>query len=109
MTHSKRYRVLGAGVVALLGAHAAASQPPQVPTLAGDPYVYTHWESFTSESTNGALINDHIFFLRPDGDSLWIGTEGGLVLYYHGTWKSWTAAGTALSSPSYLTRSTRQR
>lgn len=59
-------------------------------TLAGDPYVYTDWETFTSESTHGQLVNDHIFWLEADGDSLWIGTEGGLVLYYHGTWKSWT-------------------
>ena len=54
------------------------------------PYVYTEWESFTTESTGGQLINDHIFFLEADGDSLWIGTEGGLVLYYKGTWTSWT-------------------
>jgi ligand-binding sensor domain-containing protein len=56
----------------------------------GEPYVYTDWETFTTESTDGGLVNDHIFFLRSDGDSLWIGTEGGLVLYYDGTWKSWT-------------------
>ncbi len=56
----------------------------------GEPYVYTEWETFTTESTGGGLVNDHIFFLRPDGDSLWIGTEGGLVLYYDGKWKSWT-------------------
>jgi len=59
-------------------------------TLAGEPYIYTEWESFTEESTHGGLINDHIFFLEADGDSLWIGTEGGLVLYENGTWKSWT-------------------
>ncbi|UCH61998.1 MAG: regulator [Fidelibacterota bacterium] len=59
-------------------------------TLAGEPYVYKEWESFTEESTHGGLINDHIFFLEADGDSLWIGTEGGLVLYENGKWKSWT-------------------
>lgn len=62
------------------------------PAKTGEPYVYTHWESFTSESTDGALVNDHIFFLEADGDSLWIGTEGGLVLYHGGTWQSWTEA-----------------
>jgi ligand-binding sensor domain-containing protein len=36
------------------------------------------------------LVNDHIFFLEADGDSLWIATEGGLVLYYNGAWQSWT-------------------
>jgi ligand-binding sensor domain-containing protein len=61
-------------------------------TLAGEPYVYTEWEAFTTEATNGALVNDHIFFMETDGDSLWIGTEGGLVLYYDGTWQSWTEA-----------------
>jgi len=57
----------------------------------GDPFIYTEWESFTTESTEGKLINDHILFLESDGDSLWIGTEGGLILYYNGFWKSWTA------------------
>ena len=59
-------------------------------SLDGDPFVYKEWQSFTKESTQGKLINDHIFFLEADGDSLWIGTEGGLILYAHGTWKSWT-------------------
>jgi ligand-binding sensor domain-containing protein len=57
----------------------------------GEPFIYTEWQSFTTESTNGQLINDHIFFLEADGDSLWIGTEGGLILYYNGLWKSWTS------------------
>ncbi|NIM51070.1 MAG: regulator [Gemmatimonadales bacterium] len=64
------------------------SDPPTPAT--GEPYVYTKWESFTTESTHGGLINDHIFYLEADGDSLWIGTEGGLVLYADGTWESWT-------------------
>jgi hypothetical protein len=55
-----------------------------------DPFVYKEWQSFTNESTQGKLINDHIFFLEADGDSLWIGTEGGLILYEDGIWKSWT-------------------
>ncbi len=58
--------------------------------ISGDPFVYKEWQSFAKESTQGKLINDHIFFLEADGDSLWIGTEGGLILYAHGTWKSWT-------------------
>jgi ligand-binding sensor domain-containing protein len=55
-----------------------------------EPYVYTDWQSFTTESTKGKLINDHILWLESDGDRLWIGTEGGLVLYENGVWKSWT-------------------
>jgi len=76
----------GGLVAALIAAWAAGAwgQP------AGTPYVYTQWESFTSESTGGGLVNDHIFFLEPDGDSLWIGTEGGLGLYHDGAWRSWT-------------------
>lgn len=66
------------------------SQSEKTTDVFGDPFVYTEWESFTKESTGGKLINDHIFFLEADGDSLWIGTEGGLVLYYKGSWKSWT-------------------
>ena len=54
------------------------------------PFVYTEWESFTSESTQGALVNDHIFFLKADHDSLWVGTENGLMLYHEGSWQSWT-------------------
>jgi ligand-binding sensor domain-containing protein len=65
-------------------------QPGQEIKLSGEPYVYTDWQSFTTESTQGKLINDHILFLKADGDSLWIGTEGGLVLYENGDWKSWT-------------------
>jgi len=92
MTNCTRNPLLSVAALALLATQAAVGQPPDAPKTAGSPYVYTQWESFTSESTNGALVNDHIFFLRPDGDSLWIGTEGGLVLYYNGTWKSWTEA-----------------
>jgi ligand-binding sensor domain-containing protein len=87
-----RYRACFATALTLAWAAAAWGQSHSAPTLAGEPYVYTQWESFTSESTDGGLINDHIFFLKSDGDSLWIGTEGGLVLYYDGTWQSWTEA-----------------
>ena len=76
-------------LVAIAGG-GAVCQAPGSATLAGEPFVYTEWETFTTESTHGALVNDHIFFLEADGDSLWIGTEGGLVLYHEGTWQSWT-------------------
>lgn len=58
------------------------------PVLAGEPYVYTEWETFYAKE--GGLPNDHIFSLRADGDRLWVGTEGGLALYENGQWKSWT-------------------
>jgi ligand-binding sensor domain-containing protein len=65
-------------------------QSPTAGASGGQPYIYTEWESYTTESTHGGLINDHIFALEVDGDSLWIGTEGGLVLYADGAWRSWT-------------------
>ncbi len=78
------------GLVGIAPAAEAWCQAPEPATLEGEPFVYTEWETFTTESTNGALVNDHIFFLEADGDSLWIGTEGGLALHYDGTWQSWT-------------------
>ena len=57
---------------------------------AGEPYVYTEWETFTTESTGGALPNDHIFYLKADGNRLWVGTENGLALYENNRWRSWT-------------------
>ena len=86
-----RYLLIAA-VAVVLPVPAALGQTSSPPDTgqAREPFVYTQWESFTTESTGGQLINDHIFFLAPDGDSLWIGTEGGLVLYHEGTWKSWT-------------------
>jgi ligand-binding sensor domain-containing protein len=87
-----RDRACLVAVLALAWVAGAWGQSSSAPKPAGVPYVYTQWESYTRESTNGALINDHIFYLEPDGDSLWIGTEGGLVLYDHGTWQSWTEA-----------------
>jgi len=61
------------------------AQSTSINKSTGDPFVYTKWKTYTTESTAGQLINDHIFFLEADGDSLWIGTEGGLILYYNDT------------------------
>ena len=96
MTMKQRYRATPGPAIAValsvVWAAGAWAQTAPAPELAGEPYVYTQWESFTTESTDGALVNDHIFFLEPDGDSLWIGTENGLVLYHDGTWQNWTEA-----------------
>jgi ligand-binding sensor domain-containing protein len=83
-------KLLGCFSIFLILSPRGLSQTETTTNQNGDPYVYTKWESFTTESTHGQLINDHIFFLEADGDSLWIGTEGGLILYERGTWKSWT-------------------
>ena len=57
------------------------------PLAAGEPFVYTHWETFYAEE--GGLPNDHIFAITADGDRLWVGTEDGLALYEKGKWRSW--------------------
>jgi ligand-binding sensor domain-containing protein len=84
-----KYKPFAIFVVFLLMNKVALCQSDSAFSIAGEPYIYTDWQSFTTESTQGKLINDHIFFLKADGDSLWIGTEGGLILYYNGEWRSW--------------------
>jgi len=46
----------------------------------GVPFVYTHWEQFT---TKDGLPNDHIFAVKADParNCIWIGTEDGLACY----------------------------
>ncbi len=44
------------------------------PGFTGEPFVYTHWETFYAQE--GGLPNDHIFALTADGERLWVGTEG---------------------------------
>ena len=53
------------------------------------PFVYTEWETFTQESTGNGLPNDHIFYVKADGDRVWVGTEHGLGLYEDGVWRQW--------------------
>lgn len=65
---------------------------PDTPTADDDvglPYVYEEWEIFTSKNTNGGLPNDHVFYVKVDGDRVWFGTENGLALYENGEWKNW--------------------
>ncbi len=66
---------------------AGGAEETPVPKLAGEPYVYTDWQTFY---TKDGLPNDHIFSLKADGNRLWVGTEDGLALYENGKWKSWT-------------------
>ena len=72
-------------VVIVSSTGAVAEEVP--PGFAGEPYVYTHWETFYAGE--GGLPNDHIFALTADGDRLWVGTEDGLALYEDGKWRSW--------------------
>ncbi len=84
--------VVSGVLVLLLAIHAwiPGAGAGEGASLAGEPYVYTEWETFYAEKDG--LPNDHIFVVRADGDSLWVGTEGGLALYRDGRWTSWTEA-----------------
>ncbi len=85
-----RLLILIPTILLLSTAGWSQSDPDSMVTLAGEPYVYTEWETYPSESTHGELANDHIFWLEADGDSLWMGTEDGLVLYHDGEWHHWS-------------------
>ena len=79
---SAEYLLLPVLLALTLGSVAAEEA-----AVVGEPYVYTHWETFYAEE--GGLPNDHIFALTADGDRLWVGTEDGLALYENGKWRSW--------------------
>ena len=72
----------------LVALPAVASDPDPEPPDTPAPFVYTTWQTFYAEEEG--LPNDHIFALEADGDTLWVGTEGGLARYRGGRWKSWT-------------------
>lgn len=55
----------------------------------GLPFVYEEWETFDKASTNGGLPDDHVFYVKTDGDRTWFGTEDGLALYEDGEWTNW--------------------
>ena len=78
-------RTIVLGLTLSVAALAAEAQDASPSLLAGEPYVYSQWESFYAAD---GLPNDHIFALRADGDRLWVGTEGGLALYEDGRWRS---------------------
>ena len=48
-----------------------------------------HFENFT---TANGLPDNHVFSVLVDGDRIWAGTENGLALYEHHTWKTYTTA-----------------
>lgn len=50
----------------------------------GEDLPRFHWENFTTAS---GLPDNHVFCVLVDGDRVWAGTENGLGLYEHGTWK----------------------
>ena len=76
-----------ATVILALTLGSTAVMAADEPISAGEPFVYTHWETFYAQE--GGLPNDHIFAITADGDRLWVGTEDGLALYEKGKWRSW--------------------
>jgi len=74
----------GAGAVSPASAQAA----PPAGNLAL-PFVYTRWKHYTHRD---GLPNDHIFAVKPWGERVWIGTEGGLACLDKRTGKirAWT-------------------
>ena len=56
----------------------------------GDPLIRDSWTSFTTESTNGGLIDNWVYAIEIGGNNnIWFGTEGGLSLFNGKQWKNW--------------------
>ena len=70
-------RAAGFVALLLLTVIAGSSAEGDEPAFVGQPYVYTHWETFYAGE--GGLPNDHVFALTADGNRLWVGTEDGLA------------------------------
>ncbi|MHC5008016.1 MAG: ABC transporter substrate-binding protein [Planctomycetota bacterium] len=52
------------------------------------PVVYDDWQTFT---TGDGLPDDRVRAVHVAGDTVWVGTEGGLARFENGSWTSWTA------------------
>ena len=85
--HELKKNTMRLALLAIVAGLAAPAVAEEAENDAGEPYVYTHWETFYAEE--GGLPNDHIFAITADGDRLWVGTENGLALYEAGKWRSW--------------------
>ena len=56
----------------------------------GDPLIHDSWTSFTTESTNGGLIDNWVYAIEiGENNNIWFGTEGGLSLFNGKQWKNW--------------------
>jgi len=56
----------------------------------GDPLIRDSWTSFTTESTNGGLIDNWVYAIEiGENNNIWFGTEGGLSLFNGKQWKNW--------------------
>jgi ABC-type branched-subunit amino acid transport system substrate-binding protein len=86
---TKRLR-LGALILTLWiawpGPASCPAAPPQDEPV-GPPVVYDGWQTFT---TGHGLPDDRILAIHAAGDTVWVGTEGGLARFESGSWTSWT-------------------
>ena len=63
-------------ILILLCGSLTAQDAPSTDSDAGEPFVYTSWEHFT---TKEGLPNDHVFAVTVGGPYVWVGTEDGLA------------------------------
>jgi len=89
--HAMNCRICLSAIFFLMAAATAclAEAPPQKEASTTLPFVYENWEVFTAKNTSGGLPNDHIFYVKVDGNRVWIGTEDGLACYQDGKFKKW--------------------
>jgi len=64
-----------------------SSHGASAPAAAAQALPRFRFENFTS--ANG-LPDNHVFAVLVDGDRVWAGTENGLAVYDHRTWKTYT-------------------
>ncbi len=61
--------------------------------IRGDPDAPENWESFTTESTDGGLIDDWVYAIELGKDGrTWFGTESGVSMFDGARWKNWNHA-----------------
>jgi len=91
----KRAAILGLLCIAAIALPAQRDMRAERPVHAADPVDRVpamprfRFENFTTAS---GLPDDHVFCVLVDGDRVWAGTNNGLAVYEHGTWKTYTVA-----------------
>jgi ligand-binding sensor domain-containing protein len=70
-------------------APATAQMSAQAVTVAPQKLPRFRFENFT---TANGLPDNHVYSVLVDGERIWAGTDNGLALYDHHTWKTFTTA-----------------
>ena len=56
----------------------------------GNPLIRDSWTSYTTENTNGGLIDNWVYAIEiGKNNNIWFGTEGGLSFFDGKQWKNW--------------------